>query len=455
MIVMKFGGTSIADKDSIFRVVEIVKKYLHQKPIVVNSAMGKTTRNLLNVAKYSAAGEQSKGDQLLKEIRDFHNDLADKVIPHFKNSDTHIKLEKYFQELKKLLNGLCVLQDYTLRTQDKFLSYGELISTSIIAAAFQNRSINAKWMDVRKFIITDDWFSHAKPLKEVSFLKINDKIRPVIESGQIPIVQGFIGSTMVGATTTLGFEGSDLTASFIGAALDVLDVQIWKDVPGIMTTDPAIYPEAYTVKQVSFAEVAELTFFGAKVLHPNAIYPAYDKQIPVHVYNSKNPDDHGTEITTKSISTKQIIKSIAYKTPLVLLKIHSNQFLESFDFIKTVFDILDRERIIPYMSATSESHVSLAIKNQETLEHLVIDLSRFADVKLIKNKATITLVGENIKNTPNIPTTVFKQLEGIPIDMISYGASPINFTFMINESDIKKVIQKLHNHFFANPKDMN
>jgi aspartate kinase len=448
MIVMKFGGTSVQDAPSIERVTEIVRRRLDLQPALVVSAMGKTTRNLLTAASFSAAGKSREALAKLDEIRGYHLKLARDVAPSTKGRETLHKLEVYFSELQKLFEGLAILRELTLRSQDKILSYGELMSTAILTAALRERDVPALLLDAREFIITDERFTRAQPIEAIIYQKIVEHVSPAIDSGSVPIIQGYIGSTRDGATTTLGFEGSDYSAALVGAALDAADIQIWKDVSGLMTADPAIFAGARTVKTVSFAEAAELTFFGAKVLHPSAVHPARLKGIPVHIYNSKQPQATGTEISAHASSGATIIKSIAYKRPLCLLHVFSNRQFSPYDFLKAVFNILDRERLTPYIMNTSEASVALALSASEQLEFLVDDLSHFGEVSITDQKATISLVGENLRTTRDFATTVFQSLPGKSIDMISHGASPINFTFVVDEPEVPAVIARLHQVFF-------
>jgi aspartate kinase len=448
MIVMKFGGTSVEDAPAIERVAEIVRRRLDLRPAVVVSAMGKTTRNLLAAAGFSAAGKSGEALAKLEEIRRYHFALAQAVIPDWERSEAFLKLTGYFDELQKLFAGLSILRELTLRSQDKILSYGELLSTAIVANALQARGIDAVLLDAREFIITDERFTRAQPLEAITLQKINEQVRPVISMGRVPIIQGYIGSTREGATTTLGFEGSDYSAALIGAALEVNDIQIWKDVSGLMTADPAVFAGARTVKTVSFAEAAELTFFGAKVLHPSAIQPARQKALPVHIYNSKKPEATGTAITASATTGANLIKSIAYKRPLCILNVLSNRLHSPYDFLKAVFDILDRERLTPYIMTTSEASVAIALSASENLEFLIEDLGHFGEVATIKQKATISLVGENLRRTRDFAAAVFQHLNGLHVHMIAQGASPINFTFVVDENAVPEVIARLHNVFF-------
>ena len=447
MIVMKFGGTSIATTDAVERVVGIIQRFLSQKPVVVNSAMGKTTRNLLDIAHLSEAGKTEEAKEKLQEIIDFHHDLASSVLTNFEQANVYKTLNIYFSELEKLLHGMSVLQDLTLRSLDKFLSYGERMSTAIISEVLNQKKINSVLTDARSFIITNDHFGQAKVIRKESDEKIQTTLLPIIDKGNVPVVQGYIGATQKGITTTLGFEGSDLTATLVGAALEADEIQIWKDVPGIMTADPHLISNTYTIRQISFEEAGELTFFGAKVLHPSSLAPALEKHIRVHVYNSTAPDNEGTEITHTPTSCKNLIKSIAYKRNLNLVRIQSNRKLTPYDFMKSVFDVLDRARLTPYLSSTAETQIALVF-SETNLERLVEDLKPYGNVRMESNKGTITLVGENVRHTQTFPQLVLQALSTTPIDLISFGASSIQLTLVVDENLVTSTVELLHNAFF-------
>jgi len=344
-----------------------------------------------------------------------------------------------------------VLRELTPRSQDKILSYGELVATTIIASALRQRGIDARWLDARTFIITDERFTGARPVDDLTRRGIQKEVLPLVSSGCVPVIQGFIGSTRSGATTTLGFEGSDLTASLAGAALDVSDIQIWKDVSGIMTADPSIFAEARTIKKISFEEASELAFFGAKVLHPDTLEPARRKDIPVHIYNSRRPEDEGTMITACTKSGSTVITSIAYKRSVRIVSIVPDARANPAGFFRAVFDILDREKIAPSVMTTSKAGMVMAVSAPEDRGCVIDELSRLGTVNTFKDKGTISLVGENIRTARDLASLVFRNLDGIDIDMIAYGASPISFTIVVNETDIPSVIARLHETFFKNP----
>ncbi|MDO9514689.1 MAG: aspartate kinase [Syntrophales bacterium] len=451
MIIMKFGGTSIEDIDSVRRVVEIIHSRLDLCPVVVNSAMGKTTRKLLNIARLSAEGMDKEAARELDAIREYHVAMARGLTPDFKENNIRTALERYFEELQELLEGLSVLRELTPRSQDRILSYGELVATTIIASALRQRGIDARWLDARAFIITDERFTGARPVDDLTRLGIRRDVLPLVSSGCVPVIQGFIGSTRGGDTTTLGFEGSDLSASLVGAALDVSDIQIWKDVDGIMTADPSIFAGARTIKKISFEEASELTFFGAKILHPDTLEPARSKDIPVHIYNSRQPEGGGTLITASAKSGSNVITSIAYKRSVCIVSIVPDARANPAGFFRAVFDVLDREGITPSVMTTSNAGMVMAVSASESSKCVTDELSRLGTVNIFGEKGTISLVGENIRTARGLASLVFRNLDGINIDMVAHGASPISFTFVVNETDIPSVIARLHETFFKDP----
>jgi len=451
MIVMKFGGTSIEDIPSVERVLKIIDSRIERQPVVVNSAMGKTTRKLLEIARLSADGKDEKARLLLDGIHGYHSDMARGLIPDFEHSDARRVLERYFEDLRLLMDGLSVLRELTPRSQDRILSYGELAATTIIAAALTAHGINARWMDARDFIITDERFTRARPVDELACRAIAEKVTPSVSSGYVPVIQGFIGSTRRGDTTTLGFEGSDFTAALVGAALDVSGIEIWKDVNGIMTADPRIFAGARTVRNISFEEASELTFSGAKVLHPGTIEPARRKNIPVNIYNSREPDAGGTTIQARTKNEKDIVISIAYNVSVSIVTITQDSHRAPAGFLRSVFDILDREGIVPRAAATSGTGVAVAVDSSEDMEHLTGELTQCGDVTVSERKATVSLVGENIRTTRDFAPTVFQNLEDVNIYMIAQGMSAISVTFVVDESDVSPVISRLHTVFFKNP----
>jgi aspartate kinase len=458
MIIMKFGGTSVEDAPSIERVTEIIRARLDQKPVIVVSAMGKTTRKLLQAAEASAAGDGKTTLGVVADLKTRHLSEARRLVKHADGREVFSLVEKHFDELKKLLEGLAVLGEVPPRGLDKILAYGELLSSALLSDALFERGIPARLFDARELIKTDDRYGAASPLFDVTDQRIREAIRPAIDDGVVPVVQGFIGSSRDGATTTLGFEGSDYTATILGAALDAEDIQIWKDVSGLMTADPEIYSRARTVKLCSFAEAAELTHFGAKVLHPKAIQPAARKNIPVHIYNSRKPEAAGTTITSDAAECSNPIKSIAYKRPVTIITATANvkaggsRFTTADDLLRALLDVLSKRRAQPLIIAVSASTVVLALDARD-LKHggrdLIEALSDYGSATARADRAIVSLVGAGLRSDPRLLSSAFKALEEIDVEMIAHGSSPMTMSFVVAQSDVENVVAKLHEIFFT------
>jgi aspartate kinase len=458
MIVMKFGGTSVEDAASVKRVAEIIKARLEQKPLVVVSAMGKTTRRLLEAAESSAAGDTRTTLAIIAALKTRHLSEARRLVKSTSGRLVFEKIEEHFDELKKLLEGLAILGEVPPRGLDKILAYGELLSSAIVAGALSERQVPARLMDARKLIKTDDRFGAASPLFDATTAAISQNVRPVLESGGVPIVQGFIGSTREGATTTLGFEGSDYTATIIGAALEASDIQIWKDVCGLMTADPDVFEGARTVKLCTYREAADLTYFGAKVLHPKAIHPAAQKNIPVHIYNSKQPDSGGTSISASAPRCSNLVKSIAYKRPITIIRVEQDLSVDGAltvsqnEFLRTLLLAMNRRRITPVMTAVSSTNVALAVDANAVgagvIRDLLEDASRFARVSAEEQRALLTLVGEELPGDKYLARRVFKAVGDAEVRGIMQGSSPLTLSFVVDEGDVEKVIERLHEELF-------
>jgi aspartate kinase len=260
---------------------------------------------------------------------------------------------------------------------------------------------------------------------------------------------GFIGATVDGVTTTLGRGGSDFSASIVGAGIGAEEIQIWTDVDGMLTADPTILPGGHRVKVISFAEAAELAYFGAKVLHPATVVPAVEKNIPVLILNSRRPEVDGTRIVVETVPCRNVVKSIACKRKITLVNVHSTRMLMAHGFLRRIFEVFDRMETPVDMVSTSEVSVSLTIDNPARLDEILAQLSQFAEAGVEKDQAIVCLVGDNIRFTPGVARRVFLALNGINIRMISQGASLLNLSFVIAEADLARTVAALHEEFFA------
>jgi aspartate kinase len=449
MIVMKFGGTSVEDAQAISRVADIVKARAAQKPVVVVSAMAKVTDQLLNMAKAAGAGDRNTAQRLCRSLQERHYNTAGELLGTARFTEFHSQLEEYFQALDELLRGIAAVGELTPRTTDHVAAYGEILSSTVVSAAFQARGIDSALVDSRDVIVTDSTYTRATPLFEETNERLRTEVQPLLDASRIPVMGGFIGANKAGVTTTIGRGGSDFSAAIIGAGLNVERIEIWTDVDGMMTTDPNLCPDARRIKIISFEEAAELAYFGAKVLHPATVLPAIQKNIPVHVLNSRNPSNEGTRITTRAPKCRNYFKAIAAKKRITIVDVAAPRMLLAHGFLKAIFDAFDRHRIPVDVVSTSEVSVSLTLDSNESIPALAADLAKLADVKYEGTKAIVCLVGENLREIPGIAAHVFGELQDIKIRMISQGASEINLTFVVEEEQVPEIVRRLHKRFFS------
>jgi aspartate kinase len=271
----------------------------------------------------------------------------------------------------------------------------------------------------------------------------------VIDEGAIPVLGGFIGATISGKTTTLGRGGSDYSAAIIGAMLEAREVQIWTDVPGVMTADPRLVPQAQTVPLMSYDEAAELAYFGAKVLHPKTIYPAIELSIPVRVLSTFEPENPGTTISATTAAAPQLLKAIAHKPGVTVLRITSDRMVGTWGFLRSLFEVFDRFRTSIDVIATSEASVSMTLDSDENLSAITRELSRLGEVEVVPQQAVICVVGEGLRATSGLAAKIFAALENINVSLVSHGASSVNLTFVVDEKDLQAAVTQLHERFFA------
>ena len=449
MIVMKFGGTSVEDAKAIDRVACIVQRRLEKRPVVVVSAMAKVTDTLLTMARAAGSGERKTALKLCRSLQERHYNTASELLGTALFTEFHSEIGSDFEALDELLRGISAVGEITPRTTDHVASFGEMLSSKIVAAAFAARGIASTHIDSREVLITDTNYMQAVPLYDETDSRLQAKIAPLLREGRVPVMGGFIGASRSGITTTIGRGGSDFSAAIFGAGLGAESIEIWTDVDGILTTDPRICPSARRIKLISFDEAAELAYFGAKVLHPATVLPAIQKNIPVYVLNSRNPDCEGTRITTRAPHNKNIFKAIAVKKHITIVEVAAPRMLLAHGFLRGIFEAFDRHKVAVDVVSTSEVSVSLTIDSTHALPALAADLAKLADVKYEGRKAIVCLVGENLRETPGIAALVFRELTDKKIRMISQGASEINLTFVIEEDEVPDVIQRLHKKFFS------
>ena len=416
------------------------------------SALARVTDQLLRAASAAAQGDRTGALAISSRLRSRHRDTACALIKDPKNSAALVNLiDQKFDSLDEILRGLAAILELTPRISDLIVSYGERISSRMVAAAFCEHGMDAAHVDAREIILTDSQYQKATPLEAVIEKRAAEKLRPLLNQGKVPVMGGFIASNEAGITTTLGRGGSDLSGALVGGALTADAIEIWTDVDGIMTCDPRVCPDALRVRVISFEEASELAYFGAKVLHPATILPAVKKNIPVLVLNSRNPSNEGTRIISLAPHCKSPFKSIAVKKKLSIIDVVASRMLMTHGYLSEIFAIFDKHKCPVDMVSTSEVSVSLTVDSNYKLPLIAADLSKHADVKYEGKKALVCMVGEDIRGQNGIAAQVFAAIRHINVRMISQGASEINMSFMIEEEDADEAVRSLHAAFFKEP----
>jgi len=451
MVIMKFGGTSVQDATAIERVAEIVRSRRERSPVVVVSAFAKVTDQLVLMGQQATSGDAEASLQLLESLRMRHLNTARELLGEKGLAKIERKLQATFVQAEAFLRGLAAIRELSPRSSDQMLSFGELLSSEIVAAALAVRGLQTVWVDSRQCVVTDAKHTRALPLTDETRIQAQNHLAPLVKNGRIPVMGGFIAATQEGITTTLGRGGSDFSAAIVGAALDAESIEIWTDVEGMMTTDPRLCPDARTIRHISFNEAAELAYFGAKVLHPATLLPAIQQDIPVFVLNSGNTKSKGTRITAQAPRGRDTFRAITAKTSVSLVNVVASRGVMVHGFLRSVFEALDRYAASVDLVAISEVSMSFTMDSKRLPAALLADLERIADVTCEGQQAIICLVGEDIHGKPGIAASVFETVANaqVNIRMISQGASEINISFVIRESDVPRAVQHLHARFFT------
>ncbi len=455
-IVMKFGGASVKNGESILHVANLVKKFEEYEKVVVVSAMAGVTDALIEAAEKCYKEPSSSYVKLfIAELTKKHYEAISTAV---KNPDLQNKvferIDKLLDELEKVLLGIGYLGELTKRSRDFILSFGERLVAPILSASLLSIGVDSLAMTGGEAgILTDRNFGRAKPVPEVYSI-IKSRLDPLIKiKKSTPVITGFIGRAEDGSITTLGRGGSDLTATLIAAALDADEVWLWKEVDGVLTTDPKIVPEARLIPEISYQEAMELSHFGAKILHPRALEPVMRKEIPVRIKNTFNPDADGTVIKRESNSTKDIVKALSLIEKVAIVNIGG----AGFDFAEIMSDVfrrLSRERVNVIMVSQSSSELNLSIVVDESdvdraysalkpLENGIVSVKKLSDI------AVVSAVGAGMAGTPGVAGRIFSALgrNGINIVMISQSCSEYNVSFAVSKKEGREAVRVLHNEF--------
>ena len=446
IVVMKFGGSSVADAAAIERVVAIVARERHQggTPVVVVSALGGVTDRLLGLA---AAAARPDRDAALDALSRRHSEVVTALGANPDGEVTRF-IAARFDELRSAFDGLPGGEPDP-GTLDVIAAAGELLSSRIVAAGMIARGLPAAWVDARDAIVTDAQHTAAIPLASETADAARRVTAPHLTSGRIPVLGGFVGRTLEGATSTLGRGGSDYSASLIGAAIDASEIQIWTDVDGMLTADPRIVANAEVVRHLSFAEAAELAYFGAKVLHPSTIFPAVSRNIPVKILNSRRPEAEGTLITGTSAAGERPFASLACKRGITVIDITSSRMLMAHGFLLRVFEIFEEYATAVDVVTTSEVSVSVTVDDRRRVPEIVAALREVADVTVEDDLAILSVVGDRLRTHSTLAARIVGALTDFPLRMVSQAASRRNLTMVLPETHLAAAMTHLHREFFS------
>ncbi len=448
VVVMKFGGTSVQDVPAIERLIEIVKSRLSGRPVVVVSALAKVTDQLVEAGQAAASGRLGAALEAIRSIYVRHEALADLLVggPDYGKLDGRLREE--FRALESLVQEVEFRRELDAKSQDRLLGFGERFSSLLVCEALREGGVNAAHVDSQNCIVTDDRHGQASPVWDLTNQRTQEVVGPLLAKGLVPVMGGFIASTVDGVPSTLGRGGSDFSASILGAALGAARVEIWTDVDGVMTTDPKLCGDARVIRKMSFEEAAELAHYGAKVLHPATLAPAMRENIPVNVLNSRRPNGEGTEIVARASSAKRV-SAITAKRNVAAVEVSSSRGIDS-ELLGQVFAAFDSQCCPVDVMAASLGRISMLVGSAAALPQVAAKLRGVADVKWENHRALICLVGENIRREPEVASRAFAAVADLDVRVLCQGASDRTLTFLVEESKAQESVQRLHRVFFSN-----
>jgi aspartate kinase len=449
VIVMKFGGSSLADAACMRQVADLVGRARGRRPAVVLSAMGKTTDALFAAARAAEAGDVTgalAGTAAIFARTDVAaRELLGDALPAFA-----LALAPIRDELDVLLRGVALLRELTPRTRDAIVAQGERIGTALFAALLARDGVPAAFVDARTVVRTDDRFGAANPRRAEIAALAERHLRPHLQAGTVVVTQGYVGATAQGFTTTLGRGGSDWSAALLGEALHADEVQIWTDVEGVLTADPRVVPSARPIAELSPAEAAELAAFGAKVLHPSTIQPAVDAGIPVTVRHTQRPQGAFTTIDPRRAGERRSgVAALASRGPVTVLTMTSTRMLEASGYLARLFAAFGELGIAVDLVATAEVAVSCTVEADAPVERLVEAIDGLANVEVARDRAIVCAVGDGLRAAPHVVERACRALGMIAPELISMGGNERNLSFVVPHAQAADAVRRLHAEFFG------
>ena len=470
MIVHKFGGTSVGDAQRFASVANIVIEHHGQtngaamgETVVVVSAMSGVTSQLIAGARAAAEGKDTVYREIKAGLLSRHLDVVETLLNHSpERLEVGGLVEDRLHELERLYRSIAVLGELTVRGRDAVTSFGEQLSVNILAAVIRERGVRAQAISATELIVTDNNFGAATPLMDQTRQRLQQRVRPLVERGMIPVITGYIAATEDGVTTTLGRGGGDYTAALVGAGLNADEVWIWSDVDGILTADPNIVPQARTLTELSYTEAADLAYFGADVLHPKTIRPVLESNIPLRIVNSFNPTDHGTLIVETPSADRELLPAIISTAGLSMIAIGSQGDTWTLQMAARALQRLSEvgTDVLMFSQSLSEHSLNLVVREQDQTHCLKVLRREFENDNRgnvcslgVKEKAaTISVVGvPGWNETPtgtigSIVSHAFSALgkHGTRVISVAQAATEHNVSFCIPEDQVADTVRFLH-----------
>lgn len=461
-IVMKFGGTSVGSAQRFAGVAKIVADYSARgdEVVAVVSAMSKVTDLLIAAARHSARGDTAEYERCRDLIAEKHRQaIAELFSGETQRARIERELQPILEGFEKLCYGISIIGELSARALDNIAGAGERLSVRILAAKLREDGWKAQAVDASDCVITDDEFGEAEPDFDLTRAAVHQRVLPLLASGEIPVVTGMIGATVKGIPTTLGRGGSDYSATILANAVDAEEVWIWTDVDGVMTADPNLVPLARTLAEISYSEAAELSYYGAKVLHPKTLLPVLEKKIPVWIKNTMNPDAAGTKIHLGG-GGREGVKAITSIKDISLININGRGMFGVPGIAGRTFSAMAREKVNVLMisQSSSENNICFAVLTEDAeralaalREALVIEIHHrhVEEIQAQSNVAIVAAVGARMKGIPGIAARVFGALgkQQINVIAIAQGSSELNISCIIDEQDVPAAVAAIHSEF--------
>ncbi|HEV2856268.1 MAG TPA: aspartate kinase [Thermoanaerobaculia bacterium] len=456
MITMKFGGSSVDTAAAIERVAGIVRDCLGRQPVIVVSAMAKTTRRLLEAAQAAANGDQESALAAFDEIETYHRRESHGVVPPAGRPALDAALDPFFNDLRTQLDEVSATRALTPRGADAVASCGELLASTILSFALSHGGVDSAWIDCRRVIVTDHDFTRARPLYGPTDARLRETLLPLLRAGRVPVVGGYVGATLQGVTTTLGKEGSDFSAAVVGAALGAEEVLIWTDVDGIRTADPRVYPGARRVRTLSFAEALELSCSGAKKPHFGTLGPASRANVPIRILDSRHTEAEGTVIGRRNPAAPPTVKSIACRNNAHLISTRAAA-RDDESLPGSLAEICDRFRPSLLVLEARPDGADLALDREDRLSEihsaLLTAVGSAAELWVTRGRTVVSLVSEDFAAHPDLVERALEAGRGFEPRLLLSGVAAPTVRLLAEEEQLPELMARLHDELLPGGPD--